>query len=257
MQGRTWNRMRHPGIAGRRVEVRWRLALRSGLAALFLAGCATVAEPGLLNQPSGEAPPIRILSLGDSYTIGESVDSAARWPVQLAEALRKYGLSVADPVIVARTGWTTSDLQAGIRQTDPKGEYDLVTLLIGVNNQYRGGELAEYRTQLRSLLQQSIGFAGGNPQQVVVISIPDWGVTPFAEGLDRKRIRDEIDAFNAVNRQEAEAVGSVYVDITPESRRAAQVPDLIAGDSLHPSGKMYASWVDLMLPAILGILEGN
>jgi lysophospholipase L1-like esterase len=148
-------------------------------------------------------------------------------------------------------------LLAGIRQANPQGEYDLVTLLIGVNNQYRGGAIAEYRTQLRSLLQQSIGFAGGNPQRVVVISIPDWGVTPFAEGMDRKQIGDEIDRFNMANRQEAEAVGAAYVDVTPDSRRAAQVPDLNASDGLHPSGKMYASWVDLMLPEILAILGGN
>jgi lysophospholipase L1-like esterase len=256
LQDKIWNGKRKPGIAGWMVKGHWRLVLLACLAALCLVGCAMAGEPDQVNQPSGNAP-IRILSLGDSYTIGESVDPSARWPVQLVEALRKRGLSVADPVIVARTGWTTSDLQAGIRQANPQGEYDLVTLLIGVNNQYRGGELAAYRTQLRSLLQQSVDFAGGNPRRVVVISIPDWGVTPFAAGLDRNRIRDEIDGFNEVNRQEAETAGAAYVDITTDSRRAALIPDLIAGDGLHPSEKMYASWVDLMLPEILGILEGN
>jgi lysophospholipase L1-like esterase len=227
------------------------------LAGSILAGCPMLDELGPVERPASQASPIRILSLGDSYTIGESVLPSARWPVQLAVALRKRGLHVADPVIVARTGWTASELQAGIQQADLQAEYDLVTLLIGVNNQYRGEELAKYRIQLRSLLQKSISFTGGKPGRVVVISIPDWGVTPFAEGLDRDRIRDKIDEYNEANRQEAEAVGAAYVDITPDSRRAAQVPDLIASDGLHPSAEMYASWVDLMLPEILGILEGN
>jgi lysophospholipase L1-like esterase len=222
-----------------------------------LAGCAVAGEPDPVSHLTAEAPSIRILSLGDSYTTGESVDPAARWPVQLAERLRKLGLSVADPVIVARTGWTTGELQAGIRHADPQGEYDLVTLLIGVNDQYRGQDVTQYRAQFRSLMQQSIDLAGGNPGRVVVVSIPDWGVTPFAEGLDRELIRDEIDGFNDANRLVTEAFGAVYVDITPDSRRAEQFPDLIAGDGLHPSGKMYASWVELMLPDILAILGGK
>jgi lysophospholipase L1-like esterase len=199
----------------------------------------------------------RFLALGDSYTIGEGVDSTARWPVILARALRTSGIPVEDPVVVARTGWTTRELSEGIQQADPEGTYDLVTLLIGVNNQYRGLDLEEYRTQFSELLERAVGFAGGDPGRVLVLSIPDWGVTPFAQGRDRDRVGVEIDAFNEMNRRETESAGARYVDVTGISREAEGRPELLAGDGLHPSGAMYELWVQAALPAARRILGGG
>ncbi|MGE5730807.1 MAG: SGNH/GDSL hydrolase family protein, partial [Gemmatimonas sp.] len=146
------------------------------------------------------AAEIRILALGDSYTIGEGVTTDERWPMQLAAMLRARALQVAAPTIVARTGWTTDELSAGIDDARPTGTYDLVTLLVGVNNQYRGRGVDEYRAQFRALLARAIGFAGGRADRVIVLSIPDWGATPFADGRDRGRIALDIDAFNDANR---------------------------------------------------------
>jgi len=191
---------------------------------------------------------MRFLALGDSYTIGESVDPTERWPVQLAALLRGQGIGIEEPIIIARTGWTTDELSAGIDTANPAGVYDLVSLLIGVNNQYRGRSLEEYRQEFVMLLERAIAFAGQNPSRVLVLSIPDWGVTPFAARQGRAAIGADIDRFNAINREEAQRLGAHYVDVTPISRRAASDPSLTAGDGLHPSGKMYAEWARLVLP---------
>ena len=188
-------------------------------------------------------PPARYLALGDSYTIGESVAEADRWPNQLARALQ-----MPQPEIIAKTGWTTDELNAAIDKAKPRGPYDLVTLLIGVNNQYRGRDAEQYRRELVGLLNRAIAFAGGKPSRVVVVSIPDWGVTPFAANRDRAKIGAEIDRFNAINREETLRVKARYVDITPISRRVANDPLLVAEDGLHPSAKMYAQWVKLIEP---------
>jgi lysophospholipase L1-like esterase len=200
---------------------------------------------------------LAVLALGDSYTIGESVAVEERWPFQLVEALREAGLAVEAPLIVARTGWTTDELKAGIEEAGVGGPYDLVTLLIGVNNQYRGRELEEFRLQFSDLLGQAISFAAGNPNRVLVLSIPDWGVTPFAEGRDRDRISREIDAFNGVKRLEAEGAGARYVDVTGISREAAGDFTLVAEDGLHPSGIQYARWTAAALPVALEMLRGG
>ena len=195
------------------------------MAVLLLASCTSVSET-----------PRRYLALGDSYTIGESVDASERFPVQLARTLK-----IGEPQVIAKTGWTTDELNAAIDAANPQGPFDLVTLLIGVNNQYRGRSADEYRTQFAALLQRAIGFAGGDASKVIVVSIPDWGVTPFAEGRDRAKIAREIDQFNAINREEASRAGAKWVDITPISRRSD--PALVAADGLHPSGKQYTEWV--------------
>ena len=198
---------------------------------------------------------MRFLALGDSYTIGESVAAADRWPVQLAARLRDEGVYMENPIIIATTGWTTDELAAAIERKNPQGPFDLVSLLIGVNNQYRGRDLNEYRQQFVSLLEQAIGFAGGDPQRVIVLSIPDWGVTPFAANRHRETVSGEINAFNAVNAEETARLGARYVDITPISRQAVDDPELIAGDGLHPSGKMYTAWAEEALPAALAALD--
>lgn len=216
------------------------------LALLVMVGLLGCAAPP---TPTESEPPMRYLALGDSYTIGESVQPAERWPIQLAGLLKAKGVLLDDPTIIATTGWTTDELSAGIDRANPQGPYQLVSLLIGVNNQYRGRDLAEYRTQFVALLQRAIGYAGGNAAHVIVLSIPDWGVTPFAQGRDRAKISQEIDAFNAVNKEETEKAGAHYVDITPESKEAAEDRSLVAADGLHPSGKMYTAWAQLALPA--------
>ena len=198
----------------------------------------------------------RILALGDSYTIGEAVADDARWPVRLAALLRARSVEVAPPEIVAQTGWTTDELARGIEAAQPRGPFDVVTLLIGVNNQYRGRPPSEFRDQLRDLLARAIAFAGGASDHVIVLSIPDWSVTPFADGSDRARVAREIEEFNAINLAEANRVGARYVDVTPISRRAAGEPDLIAGDGLHPSGNMYDEWARAVLPQTVRILSG-
>ena len=198
---------------------------------------------------------MRFLALGDSYTIGESVAPAERWPLQLTALLRNAGLALDDPQIVATTGWTTDELWAGIDRAAPRGPFELVSLLIGVNDQYRRRDANEYAAQFAVLLARAIEFAGGRPGRVVVLSIPDWGVTPFARGRDRAGIGRAIDQFNTLNREAAQGAGARYVDVTPISRQAAVDSALIAGDGLHPSGKMYAEWARLALPAARAALQ--
>ncbi|PPT79669.1 SGNH/GDSL hydrolase family protein [Xanthomonas theicola] len=193
----------------------------------------------------------RYLALGDSYTIGEGVPASGRWPLQLAQALRAEGMALDDPQIVAATGWTTDELDAGIDAAAPRPPFDLVSLLIGVNDQYRGRALGEYRARFSALLARAVGFAGGRGGRVLVLSIPDWGVTPFAraQGRDPVRTGSEIDAFNAVAAKACAALGVAFVDITPCSRAHGHDAGMLAGDALHPSSAMYAGWSALALPA--------
>lgn len=199
---------------------------------------------------------MRYLALGDSYTIGEGVDRSETWPTQLTALVRARGIPLAEPVVVAQTGWTTDELQAGIEEADPKSLFAFVSLLIGVNDQYRGGNAETYRAGFRTLLRRAIAFAGGD-RRVVVLSIPDWGVTPFAQDRDRDRIAAEIDRFNAVNQEETERAGAHYVDVTAESRRATGDPALITTDGLHPSARAYETWAQLVLPVALAALSGS
>lgn len=198
---------------------------------------------------------VRYLALGDSYTIGQSVAVADRWPVQLADTLRGLGYHAEEPQIIARTGWTTGELAAAIKSAAPDSTFSLVSLLIGVNNQYRGLSSEEYRLELRALLEQSISFAGNDTGRVFVLSIPDWGVTPFAKDRNRQQIAKEINEFNAIKREESLRAGVTYIDITDISRRAADDASLIASDGLHPSGKMYREWVIRALPYIERMLN--
>jgi lysophospholipase L1-like esterase len=216
---------------------------------LLLAACAAAPGP-IVTQGS-----LRYLALGDSYTIGEGVAPEQRWPAQLVARLRAEGLDVAGPEIIARTGWTTAELDTAIDQSPPQGGYDLVSLLIGVNNQFRGLSIDDYRNQFGALLDRSIEFAGGDPSRVIILSIPDWGVTPFGATHDPAQVAGEIDAFNAVALEETTSRGAQFVDITPISRRAADDLTLLAADGLHPSDEMYREWVELVLPIARLILS--
>lgn len=193
---------------------------------------------------------LRYLALGDSYTIGEGVPADARWPVRLAAMLRYRGLSVAPPEIVARTGWTCDELAAGINAANLRGPFALVSLLIGVNDQYRGVTATQYAPSIARLLARAQEFAGGAAHRVIVLSIPDWGVSPFAAGRDRAAIAQAVDRFNVVNREAARTLGAAYVDITPASRRASDASSFVA-DGLHPDLMVYEEWAALALPAAL------
>lgn len=194
------------------------------------------------------------LSLGDSYTIGESVPESDRWSVQMAGLLRQQGIEVGSPDIIARTGWTTDELQAAIKASGNTKTYDLVSLLIGVNNQYRGQSLTKYRAEFRELLQTAIHFANGRTTRVLVLSIPDWGQSPFAEGRDRQKIASEIDAFNAVAQEECQQAGIAFVDITPISRQHTRDASQFAEDGLHYSGKQMKLWAEKALPVAKKLL---
>ncbi|MBK0027656.1 SGNH/GDSL hydrolase family protein [Stenotrophomonas sp. S48] len=201
---------------------------------------------------------LRYLALGDSYTIGEAVDVDGRWPHQLAAALRAEGVALAEPQTIATTGWTTDELDAGIDAAAPQGPFDFVSLLIGVNNQYRGRALDEYRTQFQALLQRAIGFAGGRAERVLVLSFPDWGFTPFGvgSGRDLAQVAAQTDAFNAAAAAISEAHGVAFVDITDISRAHGHDPAMIADDGLHPSAAMYALWSARALPVATRLLAG-
>ena len=189
---------------------------------------------------------VKFLALGDSYTIGESVTTAQRWPVQLMDSLSARGLDYIDSKIIATTGWRTDNLAEAIRHAKIKTEYTLVSLLIGVNNFYQGKNVEVYEKEFESLLKTAIKLAGGKKSHVFVLSIPDYGYTPFGK-KDQATISKGIDAFNKINETVAQQLGVKYFNITDISRRGLSEPDLVAFDGLHPSGKMYAEWVDLIL----------
>lgn len=189
---------------------------------------------------------VRFLALGDSYTIGESVAEVQRWPVQLATALTASGYKVEKPEIVAVTGWRTDDLKNALLDRDMSKDYGLVSLLIGVNNQYQGRTISEYGREFEHLLEMATNYAGGDKGKVIVLSIPDYGYTPF--GKDKqKKISEQIDAFNDVNRRITSSREIRYIDITDISRMGLSNRELIAEDGLHPSGKMYKLWVEKIL----------
>jgi lysophospholipase L1-like esterase len=212
---------------------------------IFLLLIFTNAKTGLTDM--GKMT-YQYLALGDSYTIGERVPFQDNFPSQTAKLLTNDTIDFHLERIVAKTGWTTDELEAGIIASGTHkpflSSYDFVTLLIGVNNQYRGRSIDNYKTEFEELLLKAIRYAGKKADHVVVLSIPDWGVTPFAEGRDRAQIAKEIDAYNAANKQIAEQYGVHYIDITPWTREAATNNSLLAPDGLHPSGKEYKRWAN-------------
>lgn len=224
------------------------------LFSLTLLIACTYSSP-MISNPDAIKSKYQFLSLGDSYTIGESVDASDRWPVQLAGMLRKNGLDVADPDIIARTGWTTAELQDAIKAANNAKTYDLVSLLIGVNNQYRGQSTDRYRTEFRDLLQTAIQFAGNRADRVVVLSIPDWGKSPYANGRDAQKIGSEIDTFNAIANDECRRKGVAFVDITPLTRQATGDTSQFADDGLHYAGKQMKQWANTALPVVETLLK--
>jgi lysophospholipase L1-like esterase len=199
----------------------------------------------LMAQSPDKKEKIRMLALGDSYTIGESVTEKQRWPVQLISQLRTNGYICDEATIIARTGWRTDDLKNAIHEKNPDSNYTLVSLLVGVNNQYQGKSAKSYAPEFEELLKMAIGFAGGDKTKVFVVSIPDYGFTPF--GKDKQQeITKEIDEYNHINKTITEKQGVKYFNITEISRQGFNDPELVAEDGLHPSGKMYGLWVDMI-----------
>jgi acyl-CoA thioesterase-1 len=206
-------------------------------------------EPIIINVP--ETDTVRYLALGDSYTIGQSVAISGRYPVQLVDSLRSRNVSVQNAQIIAQTGWTTANLLNGIANETLEVPYDLVSLLIGVNNQFRGKSIVEYEAEFKTLLEDAIEYAGNDKTKVFVVSIPDYGVTPYGISTgNSQQIGMEIDQFNAVNKRITDSLAIQYFDITPISRQAETDPNLTAEDNLHPSEKMYTLWVELMLAEV-------
>lgn len=233
---------------------------------LMGAGCTGALPAGYATMPAGATNPtgpmptgaeIAYLALGDSYTIGEGAGEADRWPVQLAEMAKQQGINVKVPDIIARTGWTTSELQTAIATANKPSTYGLVSLLIGVNNQYRGQSVVSYRTEFRALLRTAVGFAGGRANRVFVLSIPDWGQSPYARqrSLDAYQIGLDIDAFNAVAQDECRLAGVAYVNITPQTRAAGGDASQFVRDGLHYSGAQMQQWAQLALPVVRGLLN--
>lgn len=221
---------------------------------LFLFLILTSANCKKTSDPAPVKKNISYLALGDSYTIGQSVAASDRYPVTLANRLSGPDLTISSPTIIATTGWTTANLKNGIAAAGiSNNQYDIVSLLIGVNNQFQGRSIAEYKTQFKELLVMSINFAHGNKEKVFVISIPDYGYTPFGHN-NQMQISAGIDQFNAVNKAVTDSMSVKYFDITPISRNGLADPSLVASDGLHPSGKQYRQWVDLMVDEGVGSL---
>jgi lysophospholipase L1-like esterase len=201
----------------------------------------------------------RFLALGDSYTAGEGVKPERSWPAWLAQRLRVEGFAVADPQMIARTGFTCDELlvalRSALREQRVAPTYDLVTLLSGVNDQYRGLRVAQWRPVFVALLEEALRLAGDHAHRIVVISVPDWGATPFAKDRDRSAIAAAIDELNNVERLLALATGAHWVDVTDLGRDAAGDPSLLAADGLHPSASLYERWVERLLPVTRQILD--
>ncbi|RTQ49535.1 SGNH/GDSL hydrolase family protein [Hymenobacter gummosus] len=225
-------------------------------ASLLYFGCTQAApEPTTGPGPAPQPPTstgVSYLALGDSYTIGQSVPEADRWPVQLAAL---SGGQIQAPDIIAQTGWTTTNLQQAIATSGNQKTYELVTLLIGVNNQFQGLPLSQYRTEFRQLLTTATRFAGNRPGRVLVLSIPDWGQSPTGQTYDRARISREIDQFNAAAQQECAAAGVAFLNITDLTRSAAGDPAQFAPDGLHYSGAQMRQWATRALPVAQGLLR--
>lgn len=230
-------------------QARWSATLVL-LVLISLAGCrkeGSLTPTQRVSGAGGVPTPRTWLALGDSYTIGQGLEEGSRFPDQAASLLQERNLALDTLKYIAMTGWTTYDLDQALKTFRPQ-RHTVVTLLIGVNDQYTRVDTSTYRDRFTDLLDRSIELTGGLPRRVFVLSIPDYGVTPWARRMDTSRIRREIDAFNAINRRVTLARGCPYIDITPLTREGSFNRSLICGDSLHPSGIEYRRWADRIVP---------
>ena len=234
-------------------RIRHRLWLPLALSLLVL-GCAVDKDP----VAPAPIDPVRLslLALGDSYTVGHSLPTAFSWPVQLADSLAATGDTLDVAQVIAETGWTTRDLLDAARDSLPtEGNYGAVTVMIGVNNQFQGGDPAVFAAEIDTLLELAVALVGGDPNRVLGFSIPDYGQTPIGSLYGAERIAGEIDTFNAILAEHLHTFGIAYLDVTTMSRQVVQEPDLVSRDGLHYSQEMYRRWVAMMLPSVVECLE--
>ncbi len=223
---------------------------------LLISGCASKFQNGNKEMKSSKQE-YRYLALGDSYTIGESVDEKMRWPVQLSHQLNNAGVAVKPPRIIATTGWTTDELTNAINEAQVTETYDLVSLLIGVNNQYRQYPFSTYEKEFTQLLEMAIMFANGDTDKVFVVSIPDYGVTPFGQKKNPSKIAIELDQYNAKAKEVCLNNNVIFINITDISKNASGDSTLVASDGLHPSGTMYTQWVGRVFPEVKRLFDNK
>jgi lysophospholipase L1-like esterase len=225
--------------------MRWTLVLFIGF---VLLSCQKPSEAAL--KPKNDSTSISWLALGDSYTIGQGVNTAERFPAQTLELLKLRSIKTAQLTYVATTGWTSGELDKSMSQQN-LAYYDFVTVLIGVNDQFQGIDTSTYSKNFKSILNRAIQSTRGESQHVLVLSIPDYSLTPEGKKLDTTKIKREIDLFNRLNKNLANNFKCQYLDITVLGREAKSNPTWVAKDGLHPSAVAYKNWANRIFPFIL------
>ena len=221
----------------------------------FFFSCSKKKVSPTVSVPPTITPVKTYLALGDSYTIGQSVAANERFPAQTVSLLKQQGINMTDPVYIAQTGWTTANLQSAIANQNPPSTFDVVLLLIGVNDQYQGMDTSGYALRFTQLLEKAIQLAGGKKSNVFVLSIPDYSATPFVATVNKSKVSTEIDWFNAINKRITATYNVSYTDITPSTREAVTNAALVANDNLHPSGLEYKKWAEMLAPKMSTVLK--
>ena len=221
----------------------------------FFFSCSKKTVSPTVSVPPTITPSKSYLALGDSYTIGQSVAANERFPAQTVSLLKQQGININNPVYIAQTGWTTANLQATIASQNPPATFDVVSLLIGVNDQYQGMDTSGYALRFTQLLEKAIQLAGGKKSNVFVLSIPDYSATPFVAAVNKSKVSMEIDWFNAINKRITATYNVSYTDITPSTREALTNAALVANDNLHPSGLEYKKWAEMLAPKMSAVLK--
>ena len=226
-----------------------------GIIISFFFSCSKKTVSPTVSVTPTITPSKSYLALGDSYTIGQSVAANERFPAQTVSLLKQQGININNPVYIAQTGWTTANLQSAIASQNPPATFDVVSLLIGVNDQYQGMDTSGYALRFTQLLEKAIQLTGGKKSNVFVLSIPDYSATPFVAAVNKSKVSTEIDWFNAINKRITATYNVSYTDITPSTREAVTNAALVANDNLHPSGLEYKKWAEMLAPKMSTVLK--